>query len=57
MPHAAQAHCELLTALGARVRPELGPLFNPWGSMLMQKVPSRLMGFFGSNGWLAGGFR
>ncbi|KAJ7681930.1 hypothetical protein DFH06DRAFT_1029771 [Mycena polygramma] len=52
----AEADAALLRAVGATLRSGLGPAKNPWGSLTVRPVASRVYGFHAVNGWLAGGF-
>ncbi|KDR78140.1 hypothetical protein GALMADRAFT_155137 [Galerina marginata CBS 339.88] len=53
----AEAEADLLRTAGATLHPELGPRYNPWGSLVLRIEPSKVIGFYAANGWLAGGFK
>ncbi|KAG5643863.1 hypothetical protein DXG03_009547 [Asterophora parasitica] len=53
----AEVEAQLLKLAGRHLVPSLGPIKNPWGSILARKEPNKVTGFYAVNGWLAGGFR
>ena len=53
----AIAEAKLLEAAGAVMHPELGPIKNPWGSLMPKMEPNKVTGFYAVNAWLAGGFK
>ncbi|TFK62891.1 hypothetical protein BDN72DRAFT_776554 [Pluteus cervinus] len=52
----AMKDAEVIAKAGAILHSNLGPIRNPWGSILCKKEPNRVTGFYSVNGWLAGGF-
>jgi len=54
--HEARMEADMLTEAGANLHPELGPMRNPWGSMLLRPEPNNVRDFYSHNAWLAGGF-
>lgn len=53
----AEAEANILRAAGATLIPALGPRQNPWGSQVVRPEPTKITGFYATNGWLCGGFR
>ncbi|KAJ7849169.1 hypothetical protein B0H13DRAFT_2403143 [Mycena leptocephala] len=53
----AELEAALLRAAGVTLHSALGPTKNPWGSIHATLEPTKVYGFYATNGWLAGGFR
>lgn len=53
----AEAEANILREAGAQLTSVLGPVKNPWGSILAKTEPNAVTGFYAVNGWLAGGFK
>ncbi|KAE9396397.1 hypothetical protein BT96DRAFT_1021389 [Gymnopus androsaceus JB14] len=52
----AEAEASILRSAGGNLIPGLGPRRNPWGSQVLRPEPTKITGFFATNGWLSGGF-